>query len=212
MFTGIIQEIGTMTERKQTGGSIQFTINAGRSAPLLRVNDSVAVNGVCQTVIQGSETAFKVEAVEETLRKTTLGDLGVGRDVNLELPVRVDQMLGGHLVQGHVDDVGVVMQVTPQQSSILITVEIPSRLMAYIIPVGSIAIDGVSLTVARIDNATIVVSLIPHTLANTTLGALRPGSRVNVEVDLIGKYVQRLLTYDREKSPLSEERLREWGY
>lgn len=212
MFTGIIQEVGTITERRPSGGGVHLTVNA-RNSSRLNVNDSVSVNGVCQTVIERGKNVFKVEAVEETLRKTTLGAIAVGRRVNIELPLRVEQMLGGHLVQGHVDDVGTVNKVTKQLSSLLLTIEVPSHLMSYIIPVGSIAIDGVSLTVARLEKTKIVLSIIPHTLANTTLGDLSPGSKVNIEVDLIGKYIERLLAPRKEAgSSFSEIRLKEWGY
>lgn len=189
MFTGIITEIGRLSEIKKIGGGIRFTVQAPSSAAELHVNDSVAVNGVCQTVIARNAQTFTVEAVEETLKKTTLGVLEKFSGVNLELPVRLPDRLGGHLVQGHVDCVGRVSMVRKKQSSWLITVDYPSKFAKYVIPVGSITIDGISLTVAEKRGSSLTVSIIPHTLEKTTLSDVRRGQKVNLEFDLVGKYI-----------------------
>lgn len=193
MFTGIIQEIGTIVGHDAVGGGIHLTVRAPESSQELHVNDSVAVNGVCQTVIMRSQETFTVEAVEETLKKTTLGELRSGSRVNLELPMKLGDRLGGHLVLGHVDGVGVVSTLEKKPSSWLIEVEFPSHFTHYVIPVGSVAIDGISLTVAKLRSNTLTVSIIPHTLEKTTLSQAAAGTRVNIEFDVLGKYVEALL-------------------
>lgn len=215
MFTGIIQEMGRISAITQVGGGIQMNVFAPQCAPELSVDDSVAINGVCQTVIAQNGSEFIVEAVEETLKKTTLGQLAAHSSVNLELAMKLNDRLGGHLVLGHVDGVGIVTSAKNKESSWLFTIEIPKQFQQYVIPVGSIAIDGVSLTVARLEGTLITVSIIPHTYENTTFRFLSSGSSVNLEFDVVGKYIERLLTVNRgEKgvSTLSAEKLREWGY
>ena len=214
MFTGIIEEVGKVREIRNLGGGIRLTIDAPRSAPQLRVNDSVAIDGVCQTVVECTESFFCVEAVEETLSKTTLGDLFPEKRVNLELAMSLGERIGGHLVQGHVDGVGIVKSIKPKTNSWILEIIIPDNFKKYVIPVGSITIDGISLTVASIRNNVIDVSIIPHTMANTTLSGAEAGTRVNLEFDVIGKYVEALLSHRREGSEesISREKLREWGY
>jgi len=215
MFTGIIQEIGKVREVKSLGGGVRLIVEAHRSLPQLRIGDSVAINGVCQTVIERRDADFAVEAVEETLSKTTLGELVVGTRVNLETALEIGSKLGGHLVQGHVDGVGIVRTRSSRVNSWMIAIEIPEQLTRYVIPVGSIAIDGVSLTVASLQGSVVTVSVIPHTMENTTLSDVRPGSRVNIESDLIGKYVERLTApWTGKGSPgsITIDRLKGWGY
>jgi len=192
MFTGIIQEIGTVTSAKNVGGGIQLSVKAPECARELKVDDSVSVNGVCQTVIQKRGSVFTVEAVEETLSKTTLRSFTVSSKVNLELPIRLNDRLGGHLVQGHVDCVGTIGTVEKKPSSWLITVHFPEEFDRYVIPVGSIAIDGISLTVAATTPGRVTVSIIPHTLEKTTLGGAQVGGKVNLEFDLVGKYLEKM--------------------
>ncbi len=214
MFTGIITEIGSVRSIERRGGGIGLTIHAPQCAGELHVNDSVAVSGVCQTVIFKDRTTFHVEAVEETLRKTTLGELATGSFVNLELPLRFSDRLGGHLVAGHVDSVGVIKQIEVQLSSHLISISYPLEFSKYLIPVGSIAVDGISLTVARLEGGTFTVSVIPHTLEHTTLGKAREGTRVNLEFDLVGKYIERIVTEGKEgsaKEGITAEKLARWG-
>jgi riboflavin synthase len=215
MFTGIIQERGTVSAVQRTGGGSRIEVRAKQTASNTMINDSVCINGACQTVIARSGDSFIVEAVEETLKKTTLGTFKPMQMVNLELPLRLSDRVGGHLVQGHVDGVGKVTGIEKQASSWLVRIELPVEFMRYVIPVGSIAIDGVSLTVARLDENGVTVSLIPHTLEVTTLSALEVGQRVNVELDLLGKYIERLIARkdDQKDGPgLSREVLKEWGY
>lgn len=217
MFTGIIQEIGKVVHAHKVGGAMHLSIHAPVSACELRANDSVSVNGVCQTVIEKTGTTFKVEAVEETLKKTTLGELIPSSMVNLELPMRLTDRVGGHLVQGHVDGIGVVSSIAEKASSWLITIRIPAEFARYVIPVGSIAIDGVSLTVASVKDLEITVSIIPHTMKKTTFPRLTPGERVNLEFDLIGKYLEKLLSSGTKgdggtENSISMEKLKSWGY
>jgi len=215
MFTGLIQEVGEIVEINKIGGSIHLRVFAPRCAPDLSISDSVAVNGVCLTVTDRTTDNFIVQAVEETLRKTTLGETKPSGRVNIELAARLSDRLGGHLVQGHVDCVGRVTEVVKQFSSRLVTVEFPGEFARYLIPVGSIAIDGVSLTVASVEQSALTVSLIPHTLENTTFTNLRTEMRVNLEFDLVGKYIERLLhsgTPDQIERGISFEKLKSWGY
>jgi riboflavin synthase len=215
MFTGIVTEIGSVKTLERLGGGVRLTIQAPRSAAELQVKDSVSVSGVCQTVVSKEGDLFRVEAVEETVRKTTLGDLTIGARVNLELPVRLNDRLGGHLVSGHVDGVGVIKEVSPQVSSQLIVIAYPREFARYLIPVGSIAVDGISLTVARLEGDTFTVSIIPHTFEHTTLGGVRRGRRVNLEFDLVGKYIERLLEGRKEGEGgrgITPEKLTEWGF
>jgi riboflavin synthase len=216
MFTGIIREIGTVTSARNVGGGIHLSVKAPESSRALKVDDSVSVNGVCQTVIRKHGSVFTVEAVEETLSKTTLGQMAVGSRVNLELSVRLTDRLGGHLVQGHVDCVGTIGRVEKKASSWLISVRFPVAFNRYVIPVGSVAIDGISLTVAACSAGTLTVSLIPHTLEKTTLGSVGKGDRVNLEFDLIGKYIEKLMQREKPEEGsdvhLTEEKLKQWGY
>ena len=190
-----------------------FSIDAPSSSPELSVHDSVAVNGVCLTVLSVDAGAFSCEAVEETLRKTTLGGLKTTSRVNLELALRMGDRLGGHFVQGHVDCVGTVDSVEKKASSWLVAIEFPGEFARHVIPVGSIAVDGISLTAASVEGNRLVVSLIGYTLENTTFKSVGKGQIVNLEFDMVGKYVQNLVqTGERGKDSLTREKLREWGY
>jgi riboflavin synthase len=213
VFTGIIGEIGRVGGVIREGGGIRLTVEAPSSAAELHVNDSVSVNGACQTVVERSSRTFTVQAVEETLSKTTLGEFAPGREVNLELPVRLNDRLGGHLVLGHVDCVGTVAGVEMKESSHMIRISFPAPFARYVIPVGSIAVDGISLTVASAGGNEFTVAIIPHTLSKTTLSYARKGMQVNLEFDVIGKYVERLLNAGKDSpGSLTAEKLREWGY
>lgn len=213
MFTGIIQEIGKVAAVVRRAGGIVLTVRAPGSAKELRTDDSVAVNGVCQTVVRCGNESFEVEAVEETLRKTTLGTLGQGDRVNLELALRLGDRLGGHLVQGHVDCVGEVEAVEKRPMGWMVRVGFPEQFSRYIIPVGSIAVDGISLTVAAVERTTFTVAVIPHTLEKTTLADVGAGRRVNLEFDLVGKYIERQ-TAGRSGGGegITEEKLGGWGF
>jgi riboflavin synthase len=188
MFTGLVQQLGTLT-----------SLQAGRlavSTPLaaqLAAGDSVAVNGVCLTATAVSEEGFTADVMEETLRRTALGSLAAGDAVNLELALRAADRLGGHFVQGHVDGVGTVAATHDEGSSRVVEIEADPGLMRYVVEKGSIAVDGVSLTVASLADGAFGVSLIPETLARTTLGRASPGDSLNLEVDVLAKYVERLV-------------------
>ncbi len=213
MFTGIVQEIGSVAGVVKRAGGIVLSVRAPGAAEELRVDDSVAVSGVCQTVVRCGGDTFEVEAVEETLRKTTLGSLNHGARVNLELALRVGDRLGGHLVQGHVDCVGEIVGVEKRPMSWMVTVGFPEEFARYIIPVGSIAVDGISLTVAAVEQRRFTVSVIPHTLEKTTLVDVAAGRQVNLEFDLVGKYIERL-TAGRTGGGggITGEKLSGWGF
>lgn len=193
MFTGLIEEIGTIESIGKKGGSIDIAVRARRVMDDLKIDDSIALDGCCQTVIGVGDGTFTVTAVEETLRKTTLGNFSSGGSVNLERAVRVGDRLGGHFVQGHVDCVGEVIAYEERDGSWLYRIGYPEEFAALVIPVGSIAVNGVSLTAADVRGNTCMVSIIPHTHAMTTFGGLKVGDRVNVEFDMIGKYVRKIV-------------------
>jgi riboflavin synthase len=184
MFTGIVEELGRV--RRRAGGRFEFEAVAVLED--LKVGDSVAHNGCCLTVVETSDGWYAVDAIAETLGRTNLGDLAVGDVVNLERPVRLLDRLGGHLVQGHVDAVGVVEGPAPD-----LVVAAPEAVLRYVVEKGSITVDGCSLTVVTVTPGTFSVAVIPHTAAVTTLGRRTAGERVNLEVDIVAKYVERLL-------------------
>lgn len=193
MFTGIVEELGAV----QSITALEDAARLGISGPLVTSDavpgDSIAVNGVCLTVVDLVDGVFTADVMLETLRRSSLGALDVGSAVNLERAARVDSRLGGHIMQGHVDGVATVARIEPTENWTTMTFELGPGLSRYIVEKGSIAVDGVSLTVVAVDDATFSVSLIPTTLAHTTLGTRRVGDPVNIEVDVIAKYVERLL-------------------
>lgn len=193
MFTGIVETMGTVAEAADAGGKWRFAIEAGDLAVGMRVGDSVAVNGVCLTAVEVAGSRLVVEAVAETLARYNLGFLGVGSAVNLERPMRADGRFDGHIVQGHVDGVGTVRSITHEGASIRLWVDVAAGLRRYLAEKGSVAVDGVSLTVSGVDGDGFEVVLIPHTLDVTLFGLRRPGDAMNLEVDVIAKYVERLL-------------------
>jgi riboflavin synthase len=214
MFTGLIEEVGEISAVESFGSSRHLTIRAKKVLEDAKVDDSICLSGVCLTIVAHAESSFQLQAVDETLRKTTLGNLRLGNRVNLECALRPTDRLGGHFVQGHVDGIARIVEFIPQTSGKLMVVEFPlsaRALLRYVIPHGSIALDGVSLTVARVKGARLTIALIPHTLAQTTFGERQPGDWLNVETDLLGKYVERLLT-TQAGSGLKKEQLTAWGY
>ncbi|MCA9636924.1 MAG: riboflavin synthase [Myxococcales bacterium] len=194
MFTGLVQRVGTLAAIEPRAERRRLRIAAALDERDRILGASVAVSGVCLTVVAATARDFEVDAAFETLAVTTLGDLAVGARVNLEPALRIGDALGGHLVSGHVDGVGRLRSQSRRGDAILMWFDAPAELRRYIAAKGSICVDGVSLTVNEIDGEGFAVGLIPHTLAVTTLGDLRPGVRVNLEVDLIARYVERLLS------------------
>lgn len=192
MFSGIVEETGRVAEVRRGRESLVLVVQARRTLEGTRVGDSVAVDGVCLTVRSLARDTFTADVMHETVRATTLGELRPGDAVNLERALRLGDRIGGHLVTGHVDGVVRVLRRREGEKAIALEVSLPPELAPYVVPKGSVALDGVSLTVARCRDGAFEVALIPHTAAVTTLGGLRPGDRVNLEVDLFGKYVARL--------------------
>ena len=203
MFTGIIEEVGTVTAIEPLGSDRagkRLTIEA-EMAPELQVDQSVSINGACQTVVavDADASTFAVDTIEETLRKTSFGYLDAGTPVNLERALQAGDRLDGHFVQGHVDTTGTVEAVEQEETDWLYTIRFDPQYAAYLIPVGSIAVDGISLTVARLGDDTFTVAIIPHTYEETNVSsAWTEGAAVNLEFDLIGKYVARSLTASGE--------------
>ncbi len=193
MFTGLIEETGVVAGITKKRGSVIFSIRGDVTIPGLRIDHSIAVEGVCLTVIRRRGKVFEVQAVEETLRKTTLGELIVGSEVNLERPLLPSARLGGHFVLGHVDGMGRVEEVVTRGSSWLYWIRVPKRFRQHLIPVGSIAVNGVSLTMADVGSNRFMVSIIPHTMEVTTFRTLEKGKKVNLEFDVLGKFVERFM-------------------
>ena len=189
MFTGIVEELGRVAGLEGPRLTVESTTAVEGSF----TGESVAVNGVCLTVVEQADTSLAFDITEETFERTALGRLRPGDPVNLERPLTLTDRLGGHMVQGHVDGVGTVTAVTPQEGGSVVEVELPDGLERYVVEKGSITVDGVSLTVTGVQGARFTVALIPHTLAVTTLGTTRPGDEVNLEVDVLAKYVERLM-------------------
>ena len=204
MFTGLIEEVGRVESATRTERGLRLQVSARAVLDDLKVGDSIAVDGVCQTVVERSDTSFSMEAMAPTLARTTLGQLKAGSRVNLERPLSLATRLGGHLVQGHVDAVGTVEKVTRHDEHVLVDVAIPEEVAAVTVLHGSITIHGVSLTVNDIPrDGVIQVALIPHTWQHTNLSDLAAGSSVNVEGDMIGKFVVEYLK--RRTSTLQSE-------
>jgi riboflavin synthase len=193
MFTGIVREVGTTAAVSGRNGGVRIEIDAPETATLTAVGDSVSVNGVCLTAVALSDGRIAFDAVPETLARTSLGGLAAGSRVNVEPSLRAGDPLGGHYVQGHVDGVGVVRSVEEEGQGRRVWFDAPQDLLRYAVEKGSIAVEGTSLTVAGLDEHGFAAALIPHTLEVTTLGELAPGRPVNLEVDVLAKYVERLL-------------------
>jgi riboflavin synthase len=193
MFTGLIEEVGTVSAARHAPDQSRLEIHAPRIGAGCAVGDSVCINGVCLTVVTCGKGRVEFDAIAETLRRSSLGELRAGDRVNLERAMGAGSRFGGHIVQGHVDGLGRISRIEPEAGSHLIAIDTPPELMRYIVRKGSIAIDGISLTVAAVSAAGFTVAIIPHTWAETNLGVRRPGDSVNLEVDLLAKYVERLL-------------------
>jgi riboflavin synthase len=193
VFTGIVTERGRVAAvDASAGGGVRLVVEAPRTAPATGVGDSIAVNGVCLTAVEVGDSTLAFDAVPETLSRSALGRLTPEARVNLEPALRAGEALGGHIVQGHVDGLGRVRSVEPEGEGRRLWFDLPAELLRYTVEKGSIAVDGVALTIASLDDGGFAVALIPHTLAETTLDVLAPGDAVNVEVDVLAKYVERL--------------------
>jgi riboflavin synthase len=192
VFTGLVADLGTVAEVHSTTDGVRLAIESPL-AHELHEGDSVAVNGVCLTAVGLCGERFGADVMHETLRRSSLAEVQAGTKVNLELPVKADDRLGGHIVQGHVDGVGAIAATRDDGFARVVTIQADPELLRYVVEKGSIAVDGVSLTVARVDDDSFDVSLIPETLQRTNLGEARPGAPVNLEVDILAKYVEKLV-------------------
>ncbi len=200
MFTGIVEELGRVRSITPREGGARLVVDAKTVLDDATIGASIAVNGCCLTVVELHDDHWAADAVVETLQRTNLGDLRAGDPVNLERPVRLADRLGGPLVQGHVDATGTVRDRAPQSDgSVLVRFDAPAEVLRYVVHKGSITVDGVSLTVAAVHDDGFSIAVIPHTLAVTTLGVRETGERVNLEVDLVAKYVERLLQEGTER-------------
>lgn len=210
MFTGLIEEIGRVARVAAIPGGKQLTISAGTILDDLKIDHSVAVNGVCLTVVSLVKDGFVAEAVGETLEKSTTGHLKTGDKVNLERAMRLGDRLGGHFVQGHVNGLGEVTRKERRGDNWYLEVRIPADLERYVISEGSIAVNGISLTIARLDGAFVGISVIPHTYNHTTLNETAVGAHVNIETDFLARYVENFMR--PQKETLSTEWLKKMGY
>ena len=217
MFTGLVEELGKIKDFKKSGESMVLTIEAKEILRETAVGDSIAVNGVCLTVTSFSQSAFTVDVMPETMRKTSLRDVKTGSSVNLERAMTPNRRFGGHFVSGHVDGIATLIERKPLDNAIYLTFKTEEDLLNYMLPKGSIAIDGISLTLVEVKNETFSVSIIPHTLQQTNLGTKRIGEIVNIEADMIGKYVEKsvrnlLQTQTTSNGKITEEFLKENGF
>jgi riboflavin synthase len=197
MFTGIVREVGRVASLTGGADGVRLEIEAPETAATTEIGDSVALNGVCLTAVAIADGRIAFDAVPETLARSSLERLAAGARINVEPALRLGDSMGGHTVQGHVDAVGHVRSVEPEGDGRRLTIDTPPDLLRYIVEKGSIAVEGTSLTIAAVDDAGFAVALIPHTLTATTLGELEPGDAVNLEADVLAKYVERLLEAPR---------------
>ena len=199
MFTGLVAELGTVEKLARQGESSHLTVTAKKVMNNLKIGDSVAVNGACLTVVHMDDNAFTADVMPETVRLTNIGSLHAGDRVNLERTLRLCDGLDGHIVSGHVEGLGTIVSQRSEGIAVVVSFTAESRLLKYILPKGSIAIDGISLTVTEVTETGFSVSLIPHTAKETTLGFKTMGDKVNLETDIIGKYVERMLGFNAPK-------------
>lgn len=215
MFTGLVEELGKVKTIARGAKSVRLTVAASKVLADVKLGDSIAVNGTCLTVVDYGDTFFTADVMPETVERTALAGLKSGDLVNLERTLRLGDRLGGHIVSGHIDGVGIISEMKKDDNAVLVRIEAGEEVMRYIIKKGSIAIDGISLTVVAYSKNWFTVSLIPHTASLTTLGVKKPGDSVNLEVDVIGKYVEKLLGLqkpDPVESSITMDFLRENGF
>ena len=204
MFTGIVEEVGTIVTISKGAQSSKLTLQGKVIFEDMHIGDSIAVNGVCLTVTEKTANTFTVDVMAETLRRSSLGTLSKGSKVNMERAMAANGRFGGHIVSGHIDGTGTIESFVKEDNAVWVTIAAPSKLLKYIIEKGSITIDGISLTVAYVDNQCFKVSLIPHTAANTTLLTKKAGDMVNLENDIVGKYIDKLLHFDTDEEDVAD--------
>jgi len=212
MFTGLVEEKGVVSAIENIGQGLRFTIKADQVLQQMAPGDSIAVNGVCLTVVEAGGDSFTVEAVGETLNRTNLSQLMVGAFVNLERALKLDSRLGGHFVQGHIDGVGQIINIEVRDPGLWLEVRISDHLAKFVVEKGSICLDGVSLTVAEVNGPVISIAVIPFTVELTTIGLKKIGDELNVETDVLAKYVDRMMNAYRQDERISYQKLAEWGY
>lgn len=213
MFTGLVQDIGTI-DRIVPGPVSEVWVRSNLLGRQLEAGESIAIDGACLTVVERKESSFKVEATRETLRRTTIGLLSSNSDVNLECAMRLNERLGGHLVLGHVDGVSEILEVKREGGTVILAISLPGAMAPFFVEKGSVAVDGVSLTVNSVSETSFSLALIPETQQRTTLGRKKAGAKVNIETDLIGKYVARLFELRSQASAkqVTEEDVRRLGF
>jgi len=212
MFTGIIKEIGIVRENIREAGKVILGIKSEKVINELDIGASVSIDGACQTVVKISGNMFYVEVVQETLKKTTLGSLSVGNRVNLESSITLSEGLSGHIVLGHVDGIGTITEIKNLDGSKIYSICVPENISEYFVEVGSIAVDGISLTIAELRENIVEISIIPFTEKNTTIGEKKIGDKVNIEVDIIGKYVKKFLEKREKIEKITPEWLKNIGF
>lgn len=216
MFTGIVEEMGTIAGIQRGAKSAVLTIQANKVFEDIHIGDSIALNGVCLTVTSFSGDTYTADVMNETLQRSSLGSLAIGSRVNLERAMAANGRFGGHIVSGHIDGTGTIKKVEKDDNAIWYTIAAPENLMKYIVEKGSIAIDGISLTVAKRSDVDFAISMIPHTAKETVLSQKKPGDIVNLENDIVGKYIEQLMHYEDKKeekpSTLTREFLLKAGF
>src|SRR6266446_3263110 len=214
MFTGIIEEVGRVASIKTKGEQRRLTVSCSKLLPELKQGDSVSVSGVCLTAVEITKNSFAADLAQETWRRTSFSGLQKDASVNLELPMRASGRFDGHVVQGHVDGVGTVIDLKPipDGNDYWLNLNVPSELTRYIVSKGSLAIEGISLTVAAIEGTQVRVAIIPHTFEATNLRSLKPGDPVNLEVDVIAKYVEKMMAGEKAQSSITLEKLVQAGF
>jgi riboflavin synthase len=214
MFTGLVEEVGTIASIVENGGNHRIMIKAPETARELREGNSVAVSGVCLTALDIKPNSFYADLARETWTRTSFSRITKGAQVNLELPLKADGRMGGHMVQGHVDGTGrfVALDAIPNANDFWLRIDIPEELEKYVVFKGSIAIEGISLTVANLEGLRLTVAIIPHTVKMTNLGSLKPGDPVNLETDIVAKYLEKWTKRDEQAAALTVDRLVAQGF
>jgi len=215
MFTGIVEEVGRVTKIETTGGTRRITLASKQLSKELKMGDSIAVSGVCLTAVRiKAGESFGADLADETWNRTSLSRIHEGAEINLELPMRADGRFGGHVVQGHVDGTGkfLGLQPIPDAQDFWLHIEVPAELARYIVYKGSISVEGISLTVARIEGQNLTIAIIPHTTEMTNLKSLKPGDPVNLETDIIAKYVEKMMSGERVQGALDLDALIAQGF